>query len=177
MVGDFRLVDDLVVFGRDAAALAADSHVAAGEDEAPKAGILGDLQHVSGAIDVGVEQRRRVLEPAAGVDDAVVDDIAAGHRLAQNVVVPDVPDEPRGLQVVDADRVGAVAHHHRDVLAVVDELARDVAAEVAVGADDEHRHRRPPNCFIQATASSGSVPSSSALWHHFTVADTNRSGL
>ena len=67
----------------------------------------GDLEHVAGALDVGAEQRRRVLEPAAGVDDAVVDDVAAGHRLAQDVVVPDVADEARHVQVVDADRVGA----------------------------------------------------------------------
>ena len=40
--------------------------------------------------------------------------------------------------------VGAVAHHHPDVLTVVDELAGDVAAEVAVGADDERGHRAPP---------------------------------
>ena len=127
-----------------------------------------------------MEQRRGVAQPAAGVDDAVVDDVAAGHRLAQDVVVPDVADEPRHLQVVDADGVGPVAHHDADVLAVGDELAGDVRAEVAVGADDELgavRSRAPPTWRIHAAASSGSVPSSLAFLHHFIVAETNRSGL
>lgn len=82
--------------------------------------------------------------------------------------------------VVDADGVGAVAHHHADVVAVGAELSRDVASEVSVGADDQlgfDAHFAGPNCRIQAPASSGSVPSSSALRHHFTVADTNRRGL
>ena len=65
------------------------------------------------------------------------------------------------VQVVDADRVGPVADHDADVVPVVDELARDVRAEVAVGADDELRRAHlpsPTGCpiwRIHCSASSG----------------------
>ena len=69
-------------------------------------------------------------------------------------------------------------HHHPDVLPIGDELAGDVRTEVAVGADDEcGRGHRAPTCRIQASASSGSVPSALAFLHHFIAAETNRSGL
>ena len=150
-------VGDHVVLRRRAAPLAADGDVAAGEDEALEArgdlGLDGDLEHVSRALDIGAEQRRRITQPAPGVDDAVVDDVAAGHRLAQYVVVPDVAEEPGDLQIVDADRGGPRAHHHPDVLPVGDELARHVRAEVAVRADDERGagcgHTTPPTWRIQ----------------------------
>ena len=155
-------------------------HVTTGEDKLPKAGIFGDLEHVAGALDVGVKQRRRITQPAAGVDDAVVDVVDTGHRLAQRVVVPNVADEPRDGQVVDADRVGVGPHHRPDLMTVGYQLPCHMRAEKAVGADDQLRlcaHFWRPYWRIHAAASSGSVPSSWALRHHFIVALTKRSGL
>ncbi len=131
------MVDDDVVLGGDPPALAADGDVAAGEDEPVQPSIFRDLEHIAGAVDVGVEQRRGVAQPAAGVDDAVVHVVDAGHRLTQGLVVPDVADEPRDVEIVDSDGVGAVAHHDAHIVAVADELAGDVRAEIAVGADDQ----------------------------------------
>ena len=133
-------IADDVVLGGAVAAPPTHRHIAAGEHEAAQArqSFDGDVEHVARALDVGVKQRRGVAQPAAGVDDAVVDDVAAGHRLAQHVVgVADVADEPRDLQVVDADGVGVVAHHDPYVVAVGDQLAGDVVTEKAVGADDQ----------------------------------------
>ena len=93
------------------------------------------------AVDVGAEQRRGVLEPAAGVDDAVVHDLAADHRRAEDVGIPDVADEARDFQVVDADGVGTGPHHGPHVLPVGDQLPGHMRAEVSVGADDEDGHR------------------------------------
>ena len=120
------LVDDDVVLGGRAPALATDGDVAAGEDEPVQPSIFRDLEHIARALDVGVEQRRGVAQPAAGVDDAVVHIVDTCHRLAQRVVVPDVADEPRHLEIVDADGVRAVAHHDTHLLAVADELTGDV---------------------------------------------------
>ena len=66
-----------------------------------------------------------------------------------------------------------------DVVAGGDELACDVRTQVAVGADDQLRcaHLAPPSWRIQSAASSGSVPSCSAFWHHFIAAETKRNGL
>ena len=67
-----------------------------------------------------------------------------------------------------------------DVDAVGDQLTGHMRAEKAVGADDQLglcAHFCRPYCRIQLAASSGSVPSSWALRHHFIVADTKRSGL
>ena len=82
-------------------------------------------------------------------------------------------------QVVDADGVGVRPHHDPYVVAVGDQLAGDVGTEKPVGADDQLGlfHLPQPYCRIQLAASSGSVPSSWALRHHFIVADTKRSGL
>ena len=110
-----------------------------------------------------------------------VDDLATGHRFAQHRVVPDVAHEGGYGQVIDADGVGALPHHHPDVLAVGDELSGHMAAEVAVGTDHQCRHTapRPSGAYlvIHSAATLGSVPSSWAFVHHFTVAETNRNGL
>ena len=174
-------VDDDVVLGGDATAFASDGDVAAGEDEPVQPSVFRDLEHVACAVDVGVEQRGGVAQPATGVDHAVVHVLRAGHRVAQRLVVPDVADEPRDVKVIDADRVGTVAHHDAHVLTLVHQLAGDVRAEIPVGADDQSGHFCPPICppnfAIHSAASSGSVPSSVALRHHLTAARTNRSGL
>src|SRR6185437_12620079 len=96
-------VDDDVVLGGDAAPLAPDRDVAAGEDKAVQPSVFRDLEHFACAVDVGVEQGRGVAQPATGVDDAVVDVLDACHGLAQGLVVPDVADEPRDIEIVDAD--------------------------------------------------------------------------
>jgi hypothetical protein len=55
----------------------------------------------------------------------------------QGLVVPDVADEPRDVEIVDPDRVRAVAHHDAHIVAFADELAGDVRSEIAVRADDQ----------------------------------------
>ena len=172
-------VADLVGLGRDAAAATAHGGVAAGEDEAVQrvSGVhgAGDVEHVAGSLDVGAVQRRRVGQPGAGVDDAVVDVVASGHRIAQYIVVPDVAEEPFGFEVVDAGGSSVGTHNDSHVVAGVDELAGDMRAEVAVGSDDEF-HARLFFC-IQAAAASSRVPSSAALRHHFMPAARKRNGL
>ena len=86
----------------------------------------GDVEDVAGAFDVGPEQRCGVAQPAAGVHDAVVDVVAAGHRRAQRVVVPDIADVPLHLEIVDGDGVGVLAHHHPHLVTVGDQLPGDV---------------------------------------------------
>src|SRR5690606_21318829 len=139
--------------------------------------VLRDVQDIAGALDVGAEQRRRIAQPAAGVHDAVVEVVDAGHRGAQGVVVPDVAVEAVDVEVVDADGVGAGADHDPHVVPVGDQLAGDVRAEEPVGADDQLAHLPPPYFVIHSSASGASVPSAAALRHHLTAADTNRSGL
>ena len=91
-------------------AAASDGGVGAGVDEVLKRAIsvdlLGDFQHVSCSVDVGAEQRRRIPEPAAGVDYAVIHVVTSGHRPPKDVVVPDVADESLDVEIVDARRVG-----------------------------------------------------------------------
>ena len=138
-------------------------------------GAYRDIQHVPGALDIGVEQRCRIAQPTAGVHHAVVDDIDAGHRRGQYLVVPDIADEALHVEIVDADGVGALTHHHPDVLPIGHQLAHHVRTEVTVGAYDEGPHRAMP--FIHSDASSSSVPSSCAFLHHFIAADRNLNGL
>src|SRR5262249_49914761 len=104
--------------------------------------------------------------------------VDTGHRLAQRVVVPDVAVVPRYGQVVDADGHGIRPHHRPDVTAVGNELPGHMRAEVTVGPDEQFlAHLRAPDWRGHPAATSGSVPSSSALRHHFLAAETNRSGL
>ena len=140
---------------------------------------LGDIEDIAGAVDVGAVQRSRVDQITAGVDDAIVDIVATSHGLGQGGVVPDIADEAVGVEIVDTDGVGALAHHRPDVVAGRHQLAGDVRTQEAVGADDEFRsaHRAAPFLRIHAAAASSRVPSSCAFLHHFMPADRKRNGL
>src|SRR5699024_8415865 len=126
-------IDD-VVLGGDVAAPPVDGGVAAGEHEPAQLHRGGHLEHVAQPVDVGAKQRGRVAQPGAGVDHAVVDDIAAGHRLGQGGGVEDVAVKTGDVEVVDAAGVGAVPHHDPDLGVAVggDQRAGHVRAEEPV---------------------------------------------
>ena len=177
--GEFPLIGDDVGLASAPALPAVNGGVGAGEDKPMQRSAFGDSNHIPSALDIGMKQRGGVGQPAAGIDHAVVDVIASGHCRAQRVVVPDVTDVTFDREVIDADGVGAVAHHHPNVVAGCHQLTCDVRAEKTVGADDEFRcaHRAVPFLAIQAAAASSRVPSFSAFLHHFIDADRNRNGL
>ena len=75
----------------------------AGEHEASQIRIHGCVEHVTQALDVGVEQRRRITQPRPSVDDAVVHVIASVHRGTQGVVVEYVATVTLDVEVVDRD--------------------------------------------------------------------------
>ena len=178
---------DHVVLGRDVAMPPAHRRVGAGEDEPAQAGFFdGDVEDVAQTFDVGAEQRRRVTQPGAGVDDAVVDVVDAVHRLAHRGGVEHVAVEAGEFEVVDGAGVGVGAHHGPYFGTVGDQLAGDVRTQKAVGADDQFGFcvasgtwvtGAPPFSCIHRAASSSSVPSACALRHHFIAACRKRSGL
>src|SRR6202044_830573 len=118
-----------------------------------------------------------------GVDDAVIDVVAALHCLAHGGRIEDVAVEPGDVQVVDAAGVRVRAHHRAHVGTGGDELAVDMRAQKAVGADDQlggvhcDPPKVPPYVCSQRAASSSSVPSASAFLHHLIPACRKRSGL
>jgi hypothetical protein len=89
------------------------------------------------AVDVGAEQGGGITEPHPGIDDAVVDDVAAGHRRAQGIVVDDVAVDPLDREVVDAARGTGTAQHHAHVFAARHQPAGHVRAEETARADHQ----------------------------------------
>ena len=106
------------------AATSTHGRVGAGEDELAQAGFFdGDIENIAHAFHVGAKQRRRVAQPRASVDDAVVHVIDTIHCLAHCVGVEHVTVEPGELQVVDRAGVGGGAHHRAHFCASGDQLA------------------------------------------------------
>ena len=94
-------------------------------------------EHVPQALDVGAEQRRGVAQPRTGVDDAVEDVVAAGHRGAQRRVVEDVAVVVLDVEVLDGFRRAGPADQHPHVVAAVDQLPGDMGAEEPARADHQ----------------------------------------
>ena len=88
-----------------------------------------DVENPSQALDVGLEQRRRVTQIEAGVHHAVEDHVAVGDGLRQRCLVAQVAVAAFDLEVVDRHRVGRLAQVHPNVVAAFDELAGDVGAD------------------------------------------------
>ena len=85
----------------------------------------------------------RVAQIGPGVDDAVEDDVAAGHRSAQRLVVEDVAVVALHRKPGDAARRTGLAQQHPDAVAALDELAGHMRAEEPARADHELvRHAR-----------------------------------
>jgi hypothetical protein len=124
------LVDHLAVADRQSAC-------SAGEYELLQVGVTGRVQHVPQALDIRLEQRRRVTQPHPGIDDAVVDDITAGHRRAQGIVIEDIPIAALDIEVIDAlGRTGA-AQHDSYVGTRGDKLTCDMRSQEAAGPDHQ----------------------------------------
>ena len=138
-------------FGGDVAAPAPDRHVAAGEDE-PRAGSW----HPS-------RPRARCGCPRRWCGTAAPGRAASRGCRRRSSRRRRSRSSPRAarrcprcrrrnvctLKVVDADRVGAFAHHHAHLGPALHQLPGDVAAEESVGTDDELGCRTHPYCSIQ----------------------------
>jgi len=76
-----------VILGRSATLTQRDGADSAAEDEPMKIGFRHQIEYSPKALDVGFEQRRRISQVKAGVDDAVIHHVAVGHRCEQRFLV------------------------------------------------------------------------------------------
>ena len=100
-------------------------------------GVHRRVEHVPQPLDVGAEQRRRVAQPRPGVDDAVEDVVAVGHRRAHRRVVEDVAVVVFDVEVLDRFRRAGPAQQHSDVVAAFDQLPGDMGAEEPARTDHQ----------------------------------------
>jgi hypothetical protein len=99
------------------------------EDEPSQVRGDGGFENVAQAVHIGAEQRGRVTEPGPGVDDAVVDVVAAGHRAAQRRVVEDIAVVPLEFEVVQRKGRAGAPQQDSHPLATLYQLSCDVRSQ------------------------------------------------
>ena len=98
----------------------------AAEHELVQVRLDRDVQHATQALDVRLEQRRRIAKVEAGVDDAVEHHVPIGHGRAQRHVVAQIAVGAFDVEVVDGHRAAGLAQIHPHVVTALDQLSRDV---------------------------------------------------
>jgi hypothetical protein len=101
----------------------------AGVDERGQPGVHRRVQDVPQPFDVGAEQRRGIAQPHPRIDDAVVHDIASGHRIAQGRIVENVSVATLYGKILDTLGGARPAQHDTDVGALGNQLTGDVRAD------------------------------------------------
>ena len=115
-----------IVFGDRLGVADRQSACGTGVYELLQVGVQGRIKNVPQALDIRAEQRRRVTQPHPGIDDAVVDDVAARHRRPQGSVIKHIPITALDIEIVDPFGGTGAAQHDSHIGARSDKLPRDM---------------------------------------------------